>query len=257
MLKVLVVTSEINYMPENYNGLIHALLRAQGKDYHIVGVSELKTLDRKLLVPLLKMPFVGMRDMPAQILRNIKDEKINRTKEKILSLYNCPHLKWDSMNTDEAYEWVKKHEIDLILNIRTRCIYKKKILEAPRLGCINIHHGILPHFRGTLCDLYALSENRPAGYSIHKMVKKIDDGEIYKVTEVYHRKASEKVSYNDYLQKTIEHEIEDLTSLLKDIAHKGKLPQPLNITSKVADITYTKNPSPKQIIQFLKQGIRL
>ncbi len=260
-MKVLIVTSEVNYMPDNYNGLIEGLLKGQkaeeGKHYEICAVANLKTLDRKLLSPLVKMPFVGMLGMSTQIISNIKSEKIQKKKEKLCQRYGVTLLNWISMNTPEALEWVKENEVDLIINIRTRCIYKKAILSAPRIGCINIHHGILPHYRGTLCDLYAISENRAAGYSIHKMEKKIDDGEIYKVCEVFKRKPGEKVNYMQYLSKTIDHEIDDLTQLLRTIASTQKLPKALDLTTNPSDIHYTKNPTPKQIIAFIKQGIKL
>ncbi len=258
MLKVLLVTSEINYMPGNYNPLIQGLITNQSTNgFDISGVVELKTLDKQLLSPLVKMPFVGMYKMPLQIIQNIKSEKINQTRQKICNKSQIPLLKWQSMNTPQARSWVVDNQIDIILNIRTRCIYKKAILNAPKLGCINIHHGILPHYRGTFCDLYALSEYRPAGYSIHRMVKKIDDGEVYKVTQVLQRKTQEKVDYIDYLKRTIDLEIEDLTHLLNQINTSQKLPEPLKFTSNPSDILYTKNPTPKEIIKLIRQGITL
>jgi len=260
-LKILIVTSEINYMPDNYNGLLEGLLSAQWSgdqhQYEICGVATLATLDKKLLNPLVKMPFVGMFGMARQIIKNIKAEKIDKAKELLCARYETPLLNWKSMNSIQAIEWVGKHDIDLILNIRTRCIYKKTILATPHLGCINIHHGLLPNYRGTFCDLYALSEYRPAGYSIHKMVRKIDDGEVYRVTEVHKRNKGEKVDYMEYLRKTIDKEIIDLTELLVEIATTKEMPKPLEFSSKNTDISYTKNPSPKKILQFIKQGIRL
>lgn len=258
MLKILLVTSEINYMPGNYNPLIEGLLANERPNgYKISGVVELKTLDKQLLSPLVKMPFVGMYKMPLQIIKNIRSEKVNQIRQKICTRACIPLLKWQSMNTPQARNWVVDHEIDIILNIRTRCIYKKAILNAPKIGCINIHHGILPHYRGTFCDLYALSEYRAAGYSIHRMVKKIDDGEVYKVTQVLHRKAQERVDYIDYLKRTIDFEIEDLTHLLNQINTTQKLPEPLKFTSNPSDILYTKNPTPKEIIKLIRQGITL
>src|SRR6476619_6211503 len=57
-----------------------------------------------------------------------------------------------NVNGSEALELIKKHDIDLIVNARTRAIFKKDILNATRLGCINIHHGLLPEQRGLMCD---------------------------------------------------------------------------------------------------------
>lgn len=256
-MKVLLVTSEINYMPDNYDRLIEGLLQVGSADYKVEAVVSLKTLDKKLLHPLMKMPFAGMWEMASQILKNISREKLLRKRNQLCARFHCSHFKWESMNTSEAINWVRDNHIDLIINLRTRCIYKKKILEAPRLGCINIHHGILPSYRGTFCDLYALSEYRPAGYSIHKMVKKIDDGEVFKVTPVYKRERGERISYQEYLERTIEKEIIDLNSLLNEISLGGKLPKPLEFSEESTDIVYTKNPNYKKIRSLIKEGITL
>src|SRR5690606_15184406 len=72
-----------------------------------------------------------------------------------------------NINTPEALNVVRDHKIDLLLNARTRSIFKSDILQAPRLGCINIHHGLLPHQRGLMCDFWAHLENQPSGFSIH------------------------------------------------------------------------------------------
>lgn len=258
MLKVVIVTSEINYMPENYNSLIEGLLGAQSEDFfEISAVISLETLDKKLLSPLVKMPFVGMFGLFTQIIKNIKAEKIDNTRKQICEKYNSPLIHAKSMNNKEIIRWIKEKNIDLILNLRTRCIYKKSILEAPNIACINIHHGILPNFRGTFCDLYALSEYREAGYSIHRMVKKIDDGEVYKVKTVHTRKQGEKINYLTYLSQTIDHEITDLRDLLKEISKNSKLPKALDFSNDSTDIVYTKNPTPKKIVSIMRQGIKL
>ena len=92
--------------------------------------------------------------------------------------HDIPLHFFDNPNSPDFLEFVKNHQTDLLINARTRFIYKSKILKLPRLGAINIHHGLLPEFRGTMCDLWALYNNRPTGFSIHVMEKKIDNGGI-------------------------------------------------------------------------------
>ena len=156
------------------------------------------------------------------------------------------------MNEDWLVDWVQSNEIDLIINLRTRCIYKEAILNAPRLGCLNIHHGILPKYRGTLCDLYALSEDRPAGFTIHGMVKKIDAGRIYHAEEV--SDGSEK-DYVHYLSQTAYKEGMALADLLEEVVRSGALPEgEPNTTEKVV---FTKTPQRPEILKLKEMGMRL
>ena len=146
----------------------------------------------------------------------------------------------------------KKNKIDLIINLRTRCIYKDEILSSPRLGCFNIHHGLLPEYRGTLCDLFALAEQRPAGFTLHKMTQKIDAGVIIKVVEV--NQGSER-NYVEYLKSTMVPEAEALSNFINYIKENDLPPQ--GIPNKHDKVTYTKNPTKKQIKNFIREGMLL
>ncbi|MEK6624781.1 MAG: formyltransferase family protein, partial [Bdellovibrionota bacterium] len=161
-------------------------------------------------------------------------------------------FKFESMNSDEAIKLVKDLEIDVVVNMRTRCIYKRPILEAPHLGCINIHHGLLPEYRGTLCDLYALSEGRPAGFSIHHMVEKVDAGALYKRCEV----GQGDRNYQEYLKRSAITEAKILSEIFSYIEKEGRLPEPLAIHSPTPH-HYSKTPNHKQIRAMIDQGLIL
>src|SRR5690606_523522 len=100
------------------------------------------------------------------------------------------------------------------------CIYKRSILQAPRLGCLNVHHGLLPRYRGTMCDLYALSEGREAGFSVHVMTPKLDAGPILRRQIV----GGGTRDYLSYLRHTGPIEARVLTELVDEIENLGQLP---------------------------------
>ncbi len=57
--------------------------------------------------------------------------------------------------------------------------FGKRILEIPRLGCINRHTALLPSYQGILPLFHALARKEPlVGVTIHKMTVDIDDGPI-------------------------------------------------------------------------------
>ncbi|MCR9205847.1 MAG: hypothetical protein NXH75_14780, partial [Halobacteriovoraceae bacterium] len=154
-MKLLFVTSQVTYSPGNYDVLLRELLpQLQEMGWEVTGVVSIKTLDSSLLKAMIGLPFMGVKKLTKNLIRNSIDELLGKRKVTLKEI-GIPHISWDTMNSKKSHQFIKKNQIDLIINLRTRCIYKLDILNAPRLGCINIHHGLLPEFRGTFCDLYA------------------------------------------------------------------------------------------------------
>ncbi|MFT6069171.1 MAG: methionyl-tRNA formyltransferase [Bacteriovoracaceae bacterium] len=242
-------------MPDNYLDLFENLLQLNSS--WVSGLVLLDNLDTKTTLQSIALPFLGAKDIGLQLLRNIVELPL-RKREKVFKNLKIPVLNWQSMNSKEAIDYVLKNKIDLIVNLRTRCIYKKEILNAPKIGCLNIHHGLLPDYRGTFCDLYALTEGRKAGFSIHEMVEKIDAGKLHKVVPVASKeeiKIKNKYSYLNYLKKTAQVEAKALYELCLEIDKRRSFPEgEPNITEKKI---FTKNPTKKQIKEFINQGFVL
>jgi methionyl-tRNA formyltransferase len=247
-LKVVLVTSLVTYMPDNYLRLFSEVLKLNAQEIH--GLFLLNNCDRSTLLSTAGLPFLGAKRIASQLAKNIIQLPLKK-REKLFMGYGIPTQYFDSMNDQAAISYIKKNKIDLIINIRTRCLYKEEILRAPRLGCLNIHHGLLPEYRGTLCDLYALTENRPAGFSIHVMEKKVDNGPILARVEV----SQTDKDYLAYLKKTEPLEARELQRLISIITEHDKIPEGLE--NKTKHKTYTKNPSRRQIQSFLQQGFKL
>lgn len=246
-MKIALVTSEVTYIPHNYDRLILPLLELGAVSMLI----ELKNRSPDLLLKSAGLALLGVTGVARELAKNTVFTSSNKRrqacKQNNVSFVQLPH-----MNGAEAIELIKNHQIDLIINLRTRCIYRGDILSAPRLGCINVHHGLLPTYRGTMCDLYALYENRPAGFSIHKMEKRVDAGVIYRVQEV----ATGDLDYVNYLSKTNIFELNVLKNLIKEIEQLDALPggTPNRAPEKVV---HTKNPNRSVIKSMQAKGMKL
>lgn len=248
-MKTLLVTSEVTYIPNNYQELFEEVL-VHAKP-HIAGFVIIKNLDFNLLKTTAGLFYLGAHNIGKSLIKNIMQLKLKK-RENVFSNVAIPTYVIDNINSQETIDLVKKLDIDLIVNLRTRSIYKSAILDAPKLGCLNIHHGILPNYRGTLCDLYALSEGRAAGFTIHRMNKKIDDGEILLTQNV---DDGQEKNYINYLAKTARVEGLALGKLINQIARENAIPSGIkNIPSKKV---YTRNPSRKQIKSFIQQEMVL
>lgn len=246
-MKTLLVTSQVTFVPENYNRLIVGL----AKSPQIGGLLVLKNWDSALLFKSFGLIFLGAKSVGKQLLRNYFS-KSNAERENAFREQGKPVWYLDTVNCPEAIDIVKKNSFDLVLNARTRFIYKSPILQAPKMGCINIHHGLLPEQRGTFCDLWAIYNGDNTGFSVHQMSEKIDDGHIISVTKVNPPKE------NDFLQYLLhgsEIELEVLSALLCDVEKSGEFSVVENIQTK--NSPHYRNPTRTEIRAMRKRGIKI
>lgn len=84
-----------------------------------------------------------------------------------------------NVNSPAFVEFVRGHEIDLIVSVAGSQIFKKELLAAPRLGCINIHNASLPDYRGMLPNFWQMYHGeRHSVMTIHEMDEELDRGRI-------------------------------------------------------------------------------
>ena len=90
-----------------------------------------------------------------------------------------PCVRVGNINSDKTLALLNNLETDLIISIAVPQIFKKPLLDLPSLGCINVHGGYLPDYRGVFSSFWVLCNNESTtGASVHYMTEGIDDGEI-------------------------------------------------------------------------------
>lgn len=246
-MKVLVVTSEVTFVPENYDRLIVRLADLP----QVGGLVILRNWGKDLVLKALGSWVVGARQTGRQLLVNGLGRSLER-RRKAYAKNDKPVWTMDTLNCAGALELVKIHAFDMILNARTRCIYKTPILSAPPLGCVNVHHGLLPDQRGTMCDLWALYQAQPAGFSLHRMSERIDDGEILVTRQV---DDGRERSFSHYLARSTEMEYETIKKFLADVDVTGGLPGTPNVDEKKRK--HFKNPTVYEIRKMRQEGMKL
>ena len=246
-MKAIIVTSQITFVPENYDRFVLKM----AEHPHILGLIVLKNRDPLFLLKAIFLILSGAAPrLGLQVFKNYLASFTNkRTQVYKKNLKKIWFL--DTINSPEAIKIVEDEKIDLIINARTRYIYKKDILGAPHYGCINIHHGLLPKQRGLMCDFWAHLEGEKFGFSIHQMTSKIDDGDILKVIEVKNAK-------NNYLESLLaasEQEALTCSDLLNELEKNNNQLEVIKNSSN--DHKYRKNPTRKDLIALQKKGIKI
>lgn len=68
---------------------------------------------------------------------------------------------------------------DLLVSVAASQILKKRVLEVPTLGCINLHSAPLPRYQGMMPNFWTMVHGEPqAAVTVHYMVEKLDAGDI-------------------------------------------------------------------------------
>jgi methionyl-tRNA formyltransferase len=85
----------------------------------------------------------------------------------------------EDVNAPEFLERLREIGPDLVVSVSCPQIFGRELLELPRLGCINVHSALLPHYRGVLPTFWVLAEGEErTGVTVHYMTPGIDGGDI-------------------------------------------------------------------------------
>jgi methionyl-tRNA formyltransferase len=245
-MRTLLITSAVTFVPRNYDDMIAGLAECP----QVAGLLVLDNANYRLMGQACGLIALGAPRVGWTLLKNRFGTSRAR-RRRAYAAQGKPLWRLRSINSEAAARLIREQNIDLIVNARTRSIYRQEILALPRLGCVNVHHGLLPEQRGTMCDLWALHERVAAGFSIHKMVEKVDAGEILARVEV--SDGSDR-DYLRYLGKAAKRELAELKQLLAEIERQGAVAGQRNST---ANPQYRRNPTRQQIAAMKKGGLIL
>jgi len=83
------------------------------------------------------------------------------------------------INAPEFLDELRELAPDLIISVACPQIFRAEILALPARGCINVHSGPLPRYRGQLPTFWVLYHGEAeTAVTVHFMNKRIDDGPI-------------------------------------------------------------------------------
>ena len=90
-----------------------------------------------------------------------------------------PVIEADSVNSRAFQERLSALEVDLVVSVAAPEVFKAPLLSIPRFGCINIHSGRLPQYRGMMPTFWQMrAGEKAATVTIHEMAEKLDAGGI-------------------------------------------------------------------------------
>jgi methionyl-tRNA formyltransferase len=171
--------------------------------------------------------------------------------EKLAAREKIAILPTASVN-DRAYvERVKSLRPDVIVSVAAPEIFRAEILGASRLGCINIHSGRLPKYRGMMPNFWQMLHGEScATVTVHEMAAKLDAGAVLGTLEFPLR---ERDSLDRVITETKRAGATLMIDVLRSFANGRTKPQALDMTQA----GYFKFPTSEDVKQFRKRGHRL
>jgi len=156
-------------------------------------------------------------------------------------------LPFKSVNSEEFIAYVRKNDIDLIISVAASEIFKRKILNIPKIVCLNIHGGKLPAYRGMMPNFWTLyNKEKCAWVTIHEMGEHLDDGRI---VEQVCFPVEKEYSFNDLAVKSKQVAAKVLIKVL-GLYEKKKVQYKKNCEKQ----KYYTFPSSNEIKIFKKRG---
>ncbi|MBB1385542.1 methionyl-tRNA formyltransferase [Pseudoalteromonas sp. SG45-5] len=129
-----------------------------------------------------KHTIVGVYSQPDRPAGRGKKLKASEVKELALE-YNLPVFQPQSLKNDEALAELTSLNADIMIVVAYGLILPKAILEAPRLGCLNVHGSILPRWRGAAPIQRAIwAGDEQTGVTIMQMDEGLDTGDMLHIS---------------------------------------------------------------------------
>jgi methionyl-tRNA formyltransferase len=221
-------------------------------EFEICGI----TVDRAFHEPIWKtlrrmQAFYGRWDVLRQGMRFVQARLRGRSIEALARTMGVPVLAARSVNRPEYIEQLQAMALDIIVSVAAPEIFKAELLAVPRLGCINVHCGRLPAYRGMMPTFWQMLRGEPAAtITVHAMGEKLDAGDVL-ATQAF------PIEPYDSLDRVILgtkcESARLLTRVLRDLRAERAQPTPLEMNGA----GYFSFPRRADVREFRKRGHRL
>lgn len=160
-----------------------------------------------------------------------------------------PVLQPEKIREESELAKVLEIQPDIIVTAAFGQILPKKLLDAPRFGCINVHASLLPELRGGAPIHYAIMQGKSkTGVTIMYMVEKLDAGDMIAKIEVPIEESDHTGSLHDKLSKAG-------AELLSETLPKLLAGEIKPVKQNEADATFAYNIKREQeLIDWTKDG---
>lgn len=186
-------------------------------------------------------------------LTNIKYFKDKQSIGTLCSANKIPLFKVSDVNADDLAIYLEGVAPDVIVSYSAPTVFKGRLLNLPRYGCINLHCSLIPKYCGVMPSFWTLLDGRKStGCSVHTMDDRIDNGLLLGQEEL---SIEEDDSMYSVIHKTKAVGGELMLGVLSKLYEHGAFPDPLVVNE--AEREYFSWPKSADFNLFRERGKKL
>lgn len=157
----------------------------------------------------------------------------------------------ESVNDPDYIRRVREQAPDVILSSACPEIFSPALLAVPRLGCINIHSGRLPAYRGMMPTFWQmLRGEQTVTVTVHRMAERLDAGDILATREF-------PIEAADCLDRVILGTKREGARLLIRVLRDMRMGAERPVSVDMTGAGYFSFPRPENVREFRRRGHRL
>ena len=144
-------------------------------DFAVPTLSEIMRQGHEVAAVYTRAPAAAGRGM------ELRPSPVHRLAER----FGLPVLTPKALRSEEAAETFRSHRAEAAVVVAYGMILPKPILDAPPLGCLNLHASLLPRWRGAAPIQRAImAGDKETGVAVMKMEQGLDTGPVAMVERV-------------------------------------------------------------------------
>ena len=170
--------------------------------------------------------------------------------EQVAKVFSVPYYEITQIEDRNFYALLDRYQPDFLASISFTQIIGKNIRDRFSMGCVNLHNGPLPRYRGILPTFWVLRNGeKKTAATVHDLDEKLDDGDILVQHEI---SIDEEETWDSLMRKT---KAASAYALLEAVQHikAGTVNRKSNPEE---DATYFSFPTASDRRAFLATGRR-
>jgi methionyl-tRNA formyltransferase len=154
--------------------------------FEIVGITISRAFDEPMIATARRvLGFYGAADFTRLLARLATAKARRRSIGSLAGRASIPLLPTASVNDVAYVQRVRDLAPDVIVSVAAPEIFRDELLASARLGCLNIHSGRLPKYRGMMPTAWQLLHGeRTVTITVHEMAPQLDAGAVLGVAEL-------------------------------------------------------------------------